>query len=71
MYARLLTSSKIDTAATITILIALMLKIGFNSFSLRLVILLIFVLITGPVSNHIITRSAYLNGISLKGEDEK
>ncbi|MTI70988.1 MAG: monovalent cation/H(+) antiporter subunit G [Firmicutes bacterium] len=71
MYARLLTSSKIDTAATITILLALMFKSGFNFFTLRLVILLTFVLITGPVSNHIIARSAYLNGINLKGEDKK
>ncbi len=66
MYSRLLTSSKIDTVATITILIALMLKSGINVFSLKLALILFFVIVTNPISNHEITRSAYLNEIPLK-----
>lgn len=71
MYARLLTSSKIDTVATLTILIALIIKSGFNLLSLRLLIIMIFLMLTSPVSNHIIARSAYLNGIELKEEGRK
>lgn len=71
MYARLLTSSKIDTVATLTILVALIIKSGFNSLSLRLFIIIIFLMITSPVSSHIIARSAYLNGIELKEEGRK
>lgn len=71
MYARLLTSSKIDTVAVITILIALIIKSGFSQMSLRLIMILLFMMMTGPVSNHIIARSAYLNGIPLKGDDDK
>lgn len=71
MYARLLTSSKIDTVAAITILIALIFKTGFNFFSIRLLLIMAFIMITGPVSNHIIARSAYLNGIEVREEVKK
>ncbi|EOD01865.1 monovalent cation/H(+) antiporter subunit G [Caldisalinibacter kiritimatiensis] len=66
MYARLLTSSKIDTVATITILIALIVKSGISDLSIRLLLIMIFIMITNPVNNHIITRSAYLNGVSIE-----
>lgn len=71
MYARLLTSSKIDTVATITILIALLIKSGFSSISIRLLLILIFILITNPISSHVIAKSAYLNGIPLKEEEKR
>lgn len=70
LYAKLLTSSKIDTVATITILFALILHAGWNGYAAKLIILLIFILCTSPVSNHIIARSAYLNGIKVKKEGD-
>lgn len=66
MYSRLLTSSKIDTVATITILIALIFKSGLTNLSLKIFLILIFLMITSPISNHVITRSAYLNGIPVE-----
>jgi len=71
MYSRLLTSSKIDTVAAITLLIALIIKSKFTIFSLRLLLILFFIMITNPISNHIIVRSAYLNGISVRKEVKK
>lgn len=71
MYARLLTSSKIDTVAVITLLVALIFKSGSTPLSVRLFILLIFITLTNPVSNHIIARSAYLNGVPLKERKDK
>jgi multicomponent Na+:H+ antiporter subunit G len=71
IYERLLASSKIDTAASITILFALIIKSGFSGLSIRLLLILLFLIITGPVSNHIIARSAYLNGIDIKKEGDK
>lgn len=68
MYSRLLTSSKIDTVASITVLFALIVKSGFSSASIRLLLILIFVLVTNPISNHVIARSAYLNGIQVRKE---
>lgn len=66
IYERLFASSKIDTAASITILIALIIYSGFSIISIRLFLIMIFLIITGPVSSHIIARSAYLSGIAIK-----
>lgn len=71
LYSRLLTSSKIDTASVITILFALIFKCGFSKISAKLFLILIFMLFTGPVTNHIIARSAYLNGVNVKGSAKK
>ncbi len=68
MYSRLLTSSKIDTVASITVLIALIFYTGIGEYTLKLLLILAFILITSPISNHIIVRSAYLNEVPV---DEK
>lgn len=70
MYARLLTSSKIDTVAFITIIFSLILRTGFSDLTIRLVLILIFILMTGPIGSHVIARSAYLNGVPSKEDDE-
>lgn len=54
---KFLTSSLIDTMAMITLIIALILKSGFTEISIRLVIVLIFVLLTTPVINHIMAKA--------------
>lgn len=71
VYARLLTSSSIDTVAAITILISLIFKVGINAMSIRLIIILVFIIITGPISAHTIVRSAYLNGIQGREEESE
>ncbi|MCM1991288.1 monovalent cation/H(+) antiporter subunit G [Oceanirhabdus seepicola] len=71
IYSRLLTSSKIDTAALLTIFFALIIKCGFSTMSIKLFLILLFIIITGPVANHIIARSAYLNGIESMKEGKK
>lgn len=71
IYSRLLTSSKIDTAAVLTIFFALIIKSGFSLMSLKLFLILLFIIITAPVANHVIARSAYLSGIKpMKEGDE-
>lgn len=69
VYSRLLTSSKIDTAAVILILVALIIRTGFSPTSLKIFTILTFVLLTSPVSNHLIASSAYHNAIAVE-EDE-
>lgn len=69
MYARLLTSSKIDTVATLTIIIALIFKAGFSEMTVKLLMIMFFIMITNPINNHIISRSAYLNGVPVKDKE--
>ncbi|TVP84614.1 MAG: cation:proton antiporter [Acholeplasmataceae bacterium] len=63
LYTRILTSATIDTVATFFLLIALMLISGVFGFIIRLLLMIIFLLITNPISSHVNIRSAYLTGI--------
>jgi multicomponent Na+:H+ antiporter subunit G len=69
LYSKLLTGSKIDTAAVILILLAMILRVEVMSFQLKLFIILSFLLITSPISNHMIAFSAYFSGIEIKERD--
>lgn len=70
LYAKLLTSSKIDTAAVMLILVALIMKSGISKNSLKLFIILIFLLLTSPISNHLIAISAHFNGVEVEEEED-
>ncbi|MGV8144954.1 MAG: monovalent cation/H(+) antiporter subunit G [Alkaliphilus sp.] len=65
VYTRFLVSSKIDTVAFITIIFAIMIKTGFEPITLKLFVVLIFFMISNPVSIHMIVKSAYDNGLPL------
>jgi len=69
VYSKLLSSSKIDSVATITLFIALMIRQGLSVVSLKLFVILVFYLITNPVTNQVIGISAYRNGVELKKEE--
>ncbi|MCL2457101.1 MAG: monovalent cation/H(+) antiporter subunit G, partial [Defluviitaleaceae bacterium] len=53
-YQRLLSSSKIDTVGTITVIIGMILIHGFNVFSLRLLLIFGILLLLGPLSTHMV-----------------
>jgi len=69
LYSRLLTSSKIDTVAVLTIIIGLIAKLGFQKPVIKLILTLVFILLTNPVTNHVIARSAYMSGVPIKRND--
>lgn len=71
LYSRLLTSSKIDTVAAISLLSALIIYSGFSEYMVKLLLLLIFLFLTNPISSHIIVRSAYLNGMPVNEKEGK
>ena len=58
-YEKVLVASKVDTAGTITVIFGIMIMQGANLFSLRLLLLLGIILLLGPLSTHILARSAY------------
>ncbi|WP_430885762.1 monovalent cation/H(+) antiporter subunit G [Fusibacter sp. JL216-2] len=63
IYTRLLSSSKIDSVTVITLFTALMIKSGFTNTTLKLGVVLVFYLLTNPVTNQIVANSALRNGI--------
>lgn len=68
IYGKLLNSSKIDTVTVICLIAALIVINGFNVGSLKLVVILLFILLTNPVTNHLVALSAYKNRIDLPKE---
>ena len=63
IYTRLQTSSKCDAAGAVAILIGLIVREGLSSISLRILVILLFLLLTNPVATHAIARSAAIRGI--------
>lgn len=61
-YSRILISSKVETVGFLTIMVGLVLFSGFNFASLKILLILLLMLITNPLSTHAIARSAYISG---------
>ena len=57
-FTRLHAASVIDTLGTILILSGLILYQGFNLLSVKLLLILIFILITTPTAAHALAKSA-------------
>jgi multicomponent Na+:H+ antiporter subunit G len=69
-FQRLLSSSKIDTVGTITVIIGMILIHGVSMFSARLVLIFGILLLLGPLSTHIVARSAYMSENNEEGADK-
>jgi multicomponent Na+:H+ antiporter subunit G len=63
MYTRILTSATIDTVASFLVLFSAMFMFARFDFILRLALLILFLIITNPISSHVNIRSAYLSGV--------
>jgi multicomponent Na+:H+ antiporter subunit G len=65
MYTRILTSATIDTVASFLVLFSAMFIFARFDFILRLLLLILFLIITNPISSHVNIRSAYLSGVKI------
>ncbi len=63
VYSRILNSSKIDSVAIITLTLAMMIRTGFSMMTLKLMVIMVFYLLTNPVNSQIIASSAKRNGV--------
>lgn len=66
IYSRFFAAGFIDTMAFITLILALILYSGLSDFTFRLFLVLAFLMITNPISTHLIVRSAYLGKVPFK-----
>lgn len=69
LYTRILTAATIDTVASFLVLIGLMFVSKSFESIIRLILLIIFLLITNPISSHVNIRSAYLIGVPVDMKD--
>ena len=58
-YQRMLVAAKIDTVGTVTVILGMVMIHGVSMFSLRLVLILVILLLLGPLSTHVVARTAY------------
>jgi multicomponent Na+:H+ antiporter subunit G len=71
LYTRILTAATIDTVASFFLLFGLIVMTYRFEYGIRFILLIIFLLITNPISSHVNIRSAYLIGIPLDVKDGK
>jgi multicomponent Na+:H+ antiporter subunit G len=67
VYSRIISATTIDSVASLTIIIALLVfKVTNYEYVIRFILLIGFLLVTNPISSHVNIRSAYLTGYNLK-----
>ncbi len=64
-FSRLHPAGMIDSCAVLFIVAGLVVQHGFTLFSLKLVLLALFILITGPTATHVLAKVAMLQGVVL------
>jgi len=71
-YTRVHAASITDTVGAWMVLVGLMLQAGFNLVMVKLLLILVFLLLTSPLSSHALTKAAYGRGLDpLEGPDLK
>jgi multicomponent Na+:H+ antiporter subunit G len=63
VYTRLQASGKCSTTSLFSILIGCMFLTGFSAATVKIMVIAVFFLITGPITTHIIGRRAWKRGV--------
>ena len=71
LYMRIVASTIIDTVATLLFLIGLIFLLFEGPFVFRLILLMVFILMTSPISTHVNIRSAFLAKLSIHHDVER
>lgn len=68
-YIRISIASLIDTAGFLAVVIGLIIYSGFTFFSLKIVIIIFFMMLLNPLASHMIVKGAYKSGYRPKKEE--
>jgi multicomponent Na+:H+ antiporter subunit G len=71
LYMRIIASTIIDTVASMLIILAAILTLFSFGFVFRLVLLVLFIILTSPISTHVNIRAAYLSKLPINHNEEK
>jgi multicomponent Na+:H+ antiporter subunit G len=71
LYMRIIASTIIDTVASIIVILAAILMMFTIGFVFRLILLVLFIILTSPISTHVNIRSAYLSKLPIDHDEEK
>ncbi|HET7313743.1 monovalent cation/H(+) antiporter subunit G [Salinisphaera sp.] len=70
LFARIHAASVADTGGMLLILTGLMIQAGFGLTTARLVLIVVFLLITGPTATHALARAARQDGLKPDSEED-
>ncbi|WP_091932629.1 monovalent cation/H(+) antiporter subunit G [Methanolobus profundi] len=65
VYNRLHTTTKIGTLGAFSVMLSILLKVGFSPMGVKAITVALFILITSPVAAHMISRAAHRHGVGL------
>ncbi|MCK4325227.1 Na+/H+ antiporter subunit G [bacterium] len=65
IYNRLQASTKCVTFGTCSILFGVFLMLGFSAAGIKALLCIVFLVLTAPVSAHVLARGAHISGIKL------
>ena len=71
LYMRIIASTIIDTVASILVILAAIFMMFTVGFVFRLLLLLLFIILTSPISTHVNIRSAYLSKLPINHDEGK
>jgi multicomponent Na+:H+ antiporter subunit G len=71
LYMRIIASTIIDTVASILVILAATFMMFTVGFVFRLILLVLFIILTSPISTHVNIRSAYLSKLPIHHDEEK
>ena len=71
LYMRIIASTIIDTVASILVILAAILMMFTVGFVFRLILLVLFIILTSPISTHVNIRSSYLSKLPIDHDEEK
>lgn len=67
-YSRVVITAKVDTVGFITVLIGVIILEGFSFVSAKVALIIVFEMLTSPLSTHAIAHSAYTAGYRIDSE---
>lgn len=67
-YSRVVITAKVDTVGFITVLVGLALLEGASFAALKVGLIILFEMVTSPLSTHAIARSAYRAGYRIEAD---
>ncbi len=70
-YTRLHAAGVTDTLCALMIILGLILQAGFSILSVKLALILLFLLFTAPTASHALARSAIVDGVDPLVDDTK
>lgn len=70
-WSRLHAASVIDSGGMLLIVFGMCVQSGFTLVTVKLILIAVFLIITGPTATHAIANAAMISGLKIEGKNKK